>query len=63
MVQTNRLLDIDWASPLMCIKIDVLLNIIRVVRVWCDILVSAAGFIKDGGMFEYSEAGIHITTL
>ena len=32
-VQINRLLEADWLSPLMCIKIDVLFSIIRVVTV------------------------------
>ena len=49
-VQTNRLLDTDWLSPLMCIDIEMLFSIIRVVRMWCGILVSAAGFINNGGM-------------
>ena len=57
------MLDTDWLSPLMCIKKDVLFSIIQDVRVWCGILVSAAGFNNNGGMFEYSMAGIHNTTV
>ena len=30
------------------------------VIVWCGILVSAGGFIKNGGMFKCSVAGIEI---
>ena len=37
-----------------------LFSIFRVVRMWCGILVSAAGFINNGGMFECSMAGIQI---
>ena len=33
-----------------------LFSIIRVVRMWCGILVSAAGFTNNGGMFECSVA-------
>ena len=62
-VQTNRLLDTDWLSPLMCNEIEMLFSIIRVVRMWCGILVSAAGFITNGGMFECSVAGIQNTTV
>ena len=62
-IQTNRLLDTDCLSPMMCIEIDVLFSIIRVVRMWCGILVSAAGFINNGGMFECSMAGIKHTTV
>ena len=62
-VQTNRLLDTDWMSPLMCNEIGMLFSIIRVVRVVCGILVSAAGFIDNGGMLECSVAGIQTTTV
>ena len=48
---------------MMCIEIDVLFSIIRVVRMWCGILVSAAGFINNGGMFKFSMAGIQNTTV
>ena len=37
----------------MSINIDVLFSIIRVVKVWCGISVSTAGFINNGGMFEF----------
>ena len=47
----------------MCIKIDVFLSSIRGVRMWCGILVSAASFINNGGMFECSVAGIQTTTM
>ena len=47
----------------MCIKIDVLLSIIQVVRVWCGILVSATGHINNGGMLKCSVAGIQNTTM
>ena len=47
----------------MCIKIDVLFSIIRVVRVWCGMLVSAAGIMKNGGMFEPLKAGIQYATM
>ena len=59
-VQTNRLLDTDWLSPLMCNEIEMLFILIRVVWMWCGILVSAAGFINNGGMFECSVAGIQL---
>ena len=62
-VQTNRHLDTDWASPLMCTKTDVLFSIDRVVRVWCGMLDSTAGFLNNGGMFEWSVAGIQNTTV
>ena len=38
-VQTNRLLDTDWLSPLMCNEIEMLLSLVRVVRMCCAILV------------------------
>ena len=47
----------------MCIDIEMLFSIIRVVRVWCGILVSAAGFIDNGGMLECLVAGIQTTTV
>ena len=47
----------------MCIKINVLFSIIRVVRVWCGILVSAAGLINNGGMIECLVAMIQNTTM
>ena len=37
-----------------------LFSIIRVVSFWCGILVSAADFITNGGMFESSVAGIEL---
>ena len=37
-------------SPLMCINIGVIFGIIRMVRVRCDLLVSAAGLINNGAM-------------
>ena len=43
----------DSLSPLMCIDIAVLFGIIGVVRKWCDIVASAAGFISNGGKLEY----------
>ena len=33
--------------PLMCIKIDVLFSVIRMVRVWCSGVISAAAFINN----------------
>ena len=42
----------------MCIKIGMLRSIIRLVRVWCGILVSAAGFIDYGCSFECLVVGI-----
>ena len=57
-VQTNGLLDTDWMSPLMCIEIGMLFSIIRVLMVCRGILVSAAGFIDNGGMFECWMAAI-----
>ena len=59
-VQTNRLLDTDWLSPLMCDDIKMLFSIIRVVRMWCGILVSAAGFINNVDMMKCSMAGIQL---
>ena len=47
----------------MCIKIDVLFSIIQVVRVQCGKLVSAAGSINNGGMFECLVSGVHYTTI
>ena len=47
----------------MCIKIDVLFSIIHAVIVWCGILVSAAGHISNGGMFECSMAAIQNATM
>ena len=47
----------------MCNNIDVLFSIIRVERVWCGMLVSAAGFINNGDMFEYLPAGIQNTIM
>ena len=41
----------------MCIKIGVLFSIIRLVRVWCDIVVSAVALINNGCRFECSVAG------
>ena len=58
-----RLLEADLLSPLMCIKIGVLFSIIRVVRVWCGILVSAAGFINNGCSFECSMAVLQNKTM
>ena len=40
----------------MCINRDVLFSIIRVVRVWCDIVVSAVALINNGCMLECSVA-------
>ena len=40
-----------------------LFSIIRVVRMGCGIMVSAAGFINNGGMLECSVAGIQYTTV
>ena len=62
-IQTNGLLDNDWLSPFMNINIDVLFSIIRVVGVWCGMLVSAGGFINNGGMFDCLMAGIQNTTV
>ena len=36
----------------MCIEIGVLFSIISVVRVWCDIVVSAVALINNGCRFE-----------
>ena len=58
-----RLLDADLLSSLMCTKLDVLFSIIRVVGVWCDILVSAAGFINNGCSYECSMAGLQNKTV
>ena len=44
----------------MCNVIKMLFSIIRMVRMWCGILVSAAGFITNGGMFECSVALIQL---
>ena len=58
-----RLLDADLLSPLMCIKIGVLFSIIGVMAVWCDILVSAAGFINNGCSINCSMAGLQNKTV
>ena len=58
-----RLLVADLLSPLMCITIDVLFSIIRVVREWCGILVSAAGFHDNGCSLESSVAGLQNKTV
>ena len=58
-----RLLDTDLLSLLMCIKIGMLFSIIGVVRVWCDILVSAAGFNNNGCSFQCSMAGLQNKTV
>ena len=50
------MLEDDLLSPLMYIKIGVLFSIIRLVRVWCGILVSAAGLIDNGCSFKWSVA-------
>ena len=42
----------------MCIKIGALVSVIQVVRVWCDIVVSAAVSINNGCRFECSVAGL-----
>ena len=42
----------------MCIKIGMLFSIIRLVKVWCGILVSAADLIDNGFSFECSVAGL-----
>ena len=42
----------------MCIEIGVLFDIIRVMRVWCDIVVSAVALINNGCRFECSVAGL-----
>ena len=47
----------------MRIKVDVFFNNNEVVRVWCGILVSAAGFINNDGMFECLVAEIQYTTV
>ena len=47
----------------MCIDIEMLFSIIQVEKVWCGILVSAAGFINNGGMQECSVAGIQTKTV
>ena len=52
------MLEADLLSPLMFIEISVLFSIIRVVRVWCGILISAAGLIDNDCSFEWSMAGI-----
>ena len=41
---------------LMCIDIDVLFSNIEVVRMWCDVMVSTAGYINNGGRVESSVA-------
>ena len=51
------LLEADLLSPSMCGKIGVLFSIIDVVRIWCSILVGAAGFINNGCRIECSVAG------
>ena len=51
------LLEADWLSPLMCINIDVLFGIIGAVRVWCDIMASAASFINIDSRCENLLAG------
>ena len=43
------MLDADWLSPLMCINMGVLFIIIRVVRVWLNIMVGAAGNATNAG--------------
>ena len=49
---------------MMCIEIDVLFSIIRVVRMWCGILVSAAGFINNGGTQYVNLCGsVHTATI
>ena len=53
----------DWLSSFMSINIDVLFSIIRVVGVWCGILVSEIGFIINGGMFDCLMAEIQNTTV
>ena len=50
-------------SPLMCINIDVLFSTIRVVKILVGILVSGAGFINNGGMFECLIEGIQNITM
>ena len=62
-VQTNRLLCTDGASPLISIKTDLLFSIDRVVRVWCGKLNNSAGLINNGGMFEGFVAGIQNKTV
>ena len=47
-----QLLEADLWSPLMFIKIGMLFSIIRLVRVWCGILIRAAGLIENGFSFE-----------
>ena len=57
------MLDADLLSPLMCITIGMLFSIIRVVRVWCGILVSAAVSIDNGCSFECSVAVLQNKTV
>ena len=47
-----RSLEDGSLSPLMCIDIAVLFGNIGVIRKWCDIMVSAAGFVNNGGKLE-----------
>ena len=53
---SNGLLETDWLTPIMCINIGVLFGIIGVVRVWCDIMVSAADNINNCGRCEIAMA-------
>ena len=52
-----RLLEADLLSPSMFSKIGVLFSIIRVVRMWCGILVSAAGFTNNECKYKSLVAG------
>ena len=47
----------------MCVKINVLFSIIRVMKVYCGTLVGAAGFINNGGMFQCETEAIQNTTV
>ena len=55
-------MEADWLSSLMCINIDVLFGIIAVIRVWFDVMVSAAGFNNINSRCENSITGFqHMT--
>ena len=50
------LLEADWLKLFMCINISVLFGIIGVVRMWCDIMIIAAGFVNNDSRCESSMA-------
>ena len=47
----------------MCHNIAALVGIIGVVRVWCDVMVSAAGINNNGGSCDSSVAGFQNITV